>query len=171
MKERIPNKPVGREQERRAQLRQEKQRKKAHIAVPGWKLLRVTDNLCDSPKPSPRPSINAIKRISAATLQNIALRLRPMNGAHQCGSHLSENVRLTDPTSLSGVSSFVNGSTEGFVVLKMLILLKIDFLGAEEGVSHGTWVIAGFCSVAIINNEVKEGIQSGGSKHCRWIKE
>lgn len=79
---------------------------------------------------------------SAARLYKNVRRLRPMHDAHQCGSHLSENVRLTDPTSLSGVSSFDKGSGVAFVALKTL--LDNDFLGAEAGVSQsGTVLITG----------------------------
>lgn len=161
-KERIPSLPVleGEENGRNAQAK----RKDAQIAVPGWKVLRLTTHLCDRPSPSPRPSATMSKK-SAARLHKNVRRLRPIHDAHQCGSHLSENVRLTDPTSLSGVSSFDRGNGVVFVVLKTL--LNNDFLGAAVGVSQSGTVLITGAAVAIVMYE-EENIQLEERDHCGW---
>ena len=97
------------------------------IGSPGWKVFKLTHDLCERPRPRPRPRMS-IRRMSAAMLQNKPLRLRPRQ-AHQCGSQRSENVRLTVVRSSPGASLEGEGDW-------MANLLKKLCLGGEEGASH-----------------------------------
>lgn len=141
--------------DRRRKLRgvlQASAQRKAQIAVPGWKVLRLTNSLWLTPRPTPKPSTRA-RRSSARRLQKKARRERPGHDS-QCGSQLSENLRLIEPTSSPGADSSLASEMVGSAGLegeKMLTLLKTDFRGAEDGVSHsGTWWMAGTLVDAIV---------------------
>jgi len=77
------------------------------MAVPGWNVLRLTHDLCERPRPSPRLRMRTRRMVPATRLSRSCLRLRPMQ-AHQWGKKRSENVRLTVVTSSPG-SSLVRG--------------------------------------------------------------
>jgi hypothetical protein len=99
----------------------------AHIGFPGWKVFKFTHDLCERPRPRPRPRMSA-RRMSARILQNKILRIR-LGPADRCGSQRSANVRLTVVTSSPGAS--LEGEDDW-----VANLLKMLFLGGEEGASH-----------------------------------
>ena len=102
------------------------------IAVPGWKVFKLTHDLCERPRPSPRPRMAARRTTSARMLRSRRLRLRPAPES-QCGrSHRADIVRLTVVASSPGASL----STAGACVANVFVLLKMLFLGREERASQ-----------------------------------
>jgi hypothetical protein len=71
--------------------------------TPGWNVLRLTHDLCERPRPSPRPRMSISRRMNARRLRRICLRPRPKQ-AHPWGSQRSENVRLAVVMSSPGPS-------------------------------------------------------------------
>lgn len=110
---------LDKEENRPRTKQNERNRGRDQIGVPGWNVLRSTNPLC-SPRPSPSPKTRT-RRANAANAQMHVLRLRPKQGANQCGMNRSENVRrAVVARSAAGSSSLPAGD----LVLKMLNLLR-----------------------------------------------